>query len=103
MFEGFQSFIPKTIKTLNLEKQTTAAHSIFIIQTEINTLLPHLKQKYKALSLKNSILKIYCQHPIVAQEIITNQNQLKNSVNQKLGDNTIKHIYTTTQIDDPNN
>ena len=99
MFENFQSFLPKTIKSLNLEKQTTASHVIFLAQELILDINQKLTNNFKIISFKNNIIKIYCKHPIVAQEILSNQENIITQINSKLKHEVVKKISTTTQIE----
>lgn len=97
MFEQFQSFIPKTIGRLNLHKQTTAAHVIYLAKKFIHQHNPHLLKEIKISSFQKQTLKIICPHPILAQEILTIQKDLINHINQQLKFITIKKIQTTSQ------
>lgn len=98
MFESFQDFIPRTIKSLNLEKQTVAAHIIFLIEKEITDASPRLKDQFKIISFQNKTLKIFCKHPVISQEIMSLQSQIKTNINSKFKKQILQQIFTTTQI-----
>jgi hypothetical protein len=102
MFENLHNLLPKAIKSLNLEHKTQAAHIIYMTRTFLESKFPELKEMteapYKVVSYKDRILKIYCKHPIIAQEIQHLNHQLIAYIKDK--DRTLKidRVQTTTQL-----
>ncbi len=97
MFQDLHDLLPKAIKSLNLEKQTDAAHAIHLANTFLDEKFPSDQKPYKIISFQKNILKIYCHHPIVAQEIMYLGKPLIQFIKRKAPNLTISHIQTTTQ------
>lgn len=98
MFEDIHNLLPKTIKSLNLEGQTQAAHAIYITKDFLKNNCPTPPSTYKIISFKNNTIKIYCQHPVIAQEIQHLSQKLIKNIQQKAPNIKVEKILTTTQF-----
>lgn len=98
MFQDIHNLIPKTIKSLNLENQTQAAHVLFLTKNFLQKNCPTPENTYKVISFKDKTLKIYCQHPVIAQEIQHLSKQLIKEIQHKAKQIKIEKIQTTTQF-----
>lgn len=102
MFENLHNLLPKAIKSLNLEHKTQAAHIIYMTRNFLEFKFPEFKTvtppPYKVVSYKDNILKIYCSHPIIAQEIQYLSKELTSYIRTKDRTLKIERIQTTTQL-----
>lgn len=98
MFEDIHNLLPKAIKSLNLEGQTQAAHVIYLAKEFLSKHLPTPSNTYKVISFKDHVLKIYCQHPVIAQEIQHLSKKLIQDLNTNAPNIKIMRIQTTTQF-----
>lgn len=97
MFQDLQDLLPKAIKSLNLEHKTQAAHAIYLTKQYIDKEISKIQNNYKIVSFHNNILKIYCTHPLVAQELNYHYKELLAYIKAANPDIKIVKLQTTTQ------
>jgi len=93
-------------KLNSLLKQRFAPKSAFSKRVEASMIVEYANQELKkifgvkgfallkAVSLRLKILTIYCQNPIIAQELVFKQNSLVRGLNDHFGLGTINRIRT---------
>ncbi|MBP7819472.1 DUF721 domain-containing protein [Candidatus Gracilibacteria bacterium] len=92
MFSDFQSLFNKSAHKLGIHRQLTSSYICEVCRQTLDSLSSNIAKECQVISYNKGIIKIQTNHPIVSQQLHGQSQLLIETINKRLGRNSITKI-----------